>query len=181
MEWIVNFCNRTPRFVLTDLMYCHLYIDVTVFAPLIMGQHILFFNKKSFKFWFILLDLVAKMSSSAKLKGLNLRYPTAWWDFLLRNTMSTGNPANNFTFPKRSPKTIKTFPCNVEMESFPDVHERSPITIPNGFWINFRERSQRVTEKPYENVPWWFPCNFKATFTGCYITTSGERSLVVSV
>ena len=34
------------------------------------------------------------MSRSAKLKGLNLRYPIAWRDFLLRNTMSTGKLRN---------------------------------------------------------------------------------------
>ena len=65
--------------------------------PLIMGQQLLFFNKKSFKVPksdAFLLDLVAKMSRSAKLKGLNLRYPIAWRDFLLRNTMSTGKLRN---------------------------------------------------------------------------------------
>ena len=65
--------------------------------PLIMGQQLLFFNKKSFKVPksdAFLLDLVAKMSRSAKLKGLNLHYPIAWRDFLLRNTMSTGKLRN---------------------------------------------------------------------------------------
>ena len=165
MEWIVNFCNRTPwcggyRFVLTDLMYCHLYSDVTVFMPLIMDQHMLFFDKKkfqSFKFWFILLDLVAKMSSGAKLKGLNLRYHIAWWDFLLRNTMSTGKLKNmmfrfsHFWDEKRPTKNnLRTVfqLCCCQL-----VHGPLPRPALKDFWNNRRQESVPFVSKIIPSGP----------------------------
>ena len=99
MEWIVNFLNRTVDIGSWLISCIAVYVVMlpAVLMPLIMGQQLLFFNKKSFKVPksdAFLLDLVAKMSRSAKLKGLNLLYPIAWRDFLLRNTMSTGELRN---------------------------------------------------------------------------------------
>ena len=99
MERIVNFFNRTVDIGSWLISCIAIYVVMlpAVLMPLIMGQQLLFFNKKSFKVPksdAFLLDLVAKMPRSAKLKGLNLRYPIAWRDFLLKNTMSTGKLRN---------------------------------------------------------------------------------------
>ena len=75
---------------------------------------------------------------------------------------------------KTFPTTIRNVPVkryhNVEMESSPDVHERSPIMFPNGgLWITLPESSQKVTRKPLENV------------AGGFCVTFTERSMMVFV
>ena len=71
--------------------------------------------------------------------------------FLIYMNDISNSPANNFTFPERSqnvPPNHKKCSHNIETESSPDVHERSPITLPHGFWITLREHSQKVIVKP---------------------------------
>ena len=65
MEWIVNFFNRTGdigSFWLISCIAIYVVMLPAVLMPLIMGQQLLFFNKKSFKVPksdSFLLDLVA--------------------------------------------------------------------------------------------------------------------------
>ena len=86
------------------------------------------------------------MSRSAKLKGLNLRYPIAWRDFLLRNTMRTGK-LRNMMFKISRPSTARphgplwlTFetigarkPCHLFQKSIPAARHGRPSTArPHG-------------------------------------------------
>ena len=161
MEWIVNFFNRTVDIGSWLISCIAIYVVIlpAVLVPLIMGQQLLFFNKKSFKVPksdAFLLDLVAKMSRSAKLKGLNLRYPIAWRDFLLRNTMSTGKLRNmmfkisHFWDDKR--------PTKKSEDRIPTMLPASPQhAIPRptlkDFWNNRRQESVPFVLKVHPSSP----------------------------
>ena len=66
-----------------------------------------------------------KMSSSATLKGIMLRYPTTWRDFQLRNTMSTGTVSWKI-WSLRSP----TFGVNVPPKNLRTIFQQGLPYIP---------------------------------------------------
>ena len=162
MEWIVNFFNRTVDIGSWLISCIAIYVVMlpAVLMPLIMGQQLLFFNKKSFKVPksdAFLLDLVAKMPRSAKLKGLNLRYPIAWRDFLLKNTMSTGKLRNvmfkisHFWDEKRPTKKSEDRIPTMLLPASPQPAIPRPAL--KDFWNNRRQESVPFVLKVHPSSP----------------------------
>ena len=162
MERIVNFFNRTVDIGSWLISCIAIYVVMlpAVLMPLIMGQQLLFFNKKSFKVPksdAFLLDLVAKMPRSAKLKGLNLRYPIAWRDFLLRNTMSTGKLRNmmfkisHFWDEKRPTKKSEDRIPTMLLPASPQPAIPRPAL--KDFWNNRRQESVPFVLKVHPSSP----------------------------
>ena len=162
MERIVNFFNRTVDIGSWLISCIAIYVVMlpAVLMPLIMGQQLLFFNKKSFKVPksdAFLLDLVAKMPRSAKLKGLNLRYPIAWRDFLLRNTMSTGKLRNmmfkisHFWDEKRPTKKSEDRIPTMLLPASPQPAIPRPAL--KYFWNNRRQESVPFVLKVHPSSP----------------------------
>ena len=162
MERIVNFFNRTVDIGSWLISCIAIYVVMlpAVLMPLIMGQQLLFFNKKSFKIPksdAFLLDLVAKMPRSAKLKGLNLRYPIAWRDFLLKNTMSTGKLRNmmfkisHFWDEKRPTKKSEDRIPTMLLPASPQPAIPRPAL--KDFWNNRRQESVPFVLKVHPSSP----------------------------
>ena len=162
MERIVNFFNRTVDIGSWLISCIAIYVVMlpAMHMPLIMGQQLLFFNKKSFKVPksdAFLLDLVAKMPRSAKLKGLNLRYPIAWRDFLLRNTMSTGKLRNmmfkisHFWDEKRPTKKSEDRIPIMLLPASPQPAIPRPAL--KEFWNNRRQESVPFVLKVHPSSP----------------------------
>ena len=96
------------------------------------------------------------MSRSAKLKGLNLRYPIAWRDFLLRNTMNTGK-LRNMMF-KISHFWDEKRPTKKSEDRIPTMLPASPQhAIPRptlkDFWNNRRQESVPFVLKVHPSSP----------------------------
>ena len=162
MERIVNFFNRTVDIGSWLISCIAIYVVMlpAVLMPLIMGQQLLFFNKKSFKVPksdAFLLDLVAKMPRSAKLKGLNLRYPIAWRDFPLKNTMSTGKLRNmmfkisHFWDEKRPTKKSEDRIPTMLLPASPQPAIPRPAL--KDFWNNRRQESVPFVLKVHPSSP----------------------------
>ena len=97
------------------------------------------------------------MSRSAKLKGLNLRYPIAWRYFLLRNTMSTGELRNmmfkisHFWDEKRPNKKSEDRIPTMLLPASPQPAIPRPAL--KDFWNNRRQESVPFVLKVHPSSP----------------------------
>ena len=97
------------------------------------------------------------MPRSAKLKGLNLRYPIAWRDFLLRNTMSTGKLRNmmfkisHFWDEKRPTKKSEDRIPTMLLPASPQPAIPRPAL--KDFWNNRRQESVPFVSKVHPSSP----------------------------
>ena len=99
------------------------------------------------------------MPRSAKLKGLNLRYPIAWRDFLLRNTMSTGKLRNmmfkvsHFWDEKRPTKKSEDLIPTMLLPASPQPAIGLPRPALKDFWNNRRQESVPFVLKVHPSSP----------------------------
>ena len=97
------------------------------------------------------------MPRSAKLKGLNLRYPIAWRDFLLRNTMSTGKLRNmmfkisHFWDEKRPTKKSEDRIPTMLLPASPQPAIPRPAL--KDFWNNRRQETVPFVLKVHPSSP----------------------------
>ena len=99
------------------------------------------------------------MPRSAKLKGLNLRYPIAWRDFLLRNTMSTGKLRNmmfkisHIWDEKRPTKKSEDLIPTMLLPASPQPAIGLPRPALKDFWNNRRQESVPFVLKVHPSSP----------------------------
>ena len=97
------------------------------------------------------------MSRSAKLKGLNLRYPIAWRDFLFRNTMSPGKLRNmmfkisHFWDEKRPTKETEDRIPTILLPASPQPAIPRPAL--KYFWNNRHQESAPFVLKVHPSSP----------------------------